>query len=173
MKRYLFRISCAKEDTAKIKKMVKNTPFFIMLFCLNYSIFIGNSQNQAKSPVDVSNFADSMSIDKQGTIGYTSRQQGGYMKFVSVKDFKLSPTSVWKKLSTEREMVVTTNGKPIALLTPVSDEMLEDMITAVRRAKALIAMKRMQDISTTLGNNKMTLENINAVIKEVRGKNKK
>jgi len=95
------------------------------------------------------------------------------MKFVSVKDFKLSPTSVWKKLSTEREMVVTTNGKPIALLTPVSDEMLEDMITAVRRAKALIAMKRMQDISTTLGNNKMTLENINAVIKEVRGKNKK
>jgi antitoxin (DNA-binding transcriptional repressor) of toxin-antitoxin stability system len=95
------------------------------------------------------------------------------MKFVSVKDFKLSPTSVWKKLSTEREMIVTTNGKPIALLTPVSDEMLEDMVTAVRRAKALIAMKRMQNISTSLGNNKMTLEKINAVIKEVRGKNKK
>ena len=112
-------------------------------------------------------------IDKRATIGYAIRQQGGYMKFVSVKDFKLSPASIWKKLPTEREMIVTNNGKPIAFLTPVSDYILEDMVTAVRRAKALLAMRRMQEISASLGNNKMTLEKINEVIKDVRGKSKK
>jgi len=95
------------------------------------------------------------------------------MKFVTAKDLRTSPTSIWKKLPSEREMVVTNNGKPIALITPVNDEMLEDMVTLVRRAKALSAMKKMQEISVSLGNNKMTLESINAVIKEVRGKNKK
>ena len=95
------------------------------------------------------------------------------MKFVTVKDLRTSPADIWKKLSTEREMIVTNNGKPIAMLTPVSDEMLEDMVTAVRRAKALIAMKKMQEKSTKLGNNKMTLDMINGVIKEIRGKSKK
>jgi len=95
------------------------------------------------------------------------------MKFVSVKDLRTSPAGIWKKLPTEREMIVTNNGKPIALLTPVSDYILEDMVTAVRRSKALLAMKRMQEISSSLGNNKMTLEKINEVIKDVRGKSKK
>jgi antitoxin (DNA-binding transcriptional repressor) of toxin-antitoxin stability system len=95
------------------------------------------------------------------------------MKFVTVKDLRTSPGDIWKKLSSEREMIVTNNGKPLAMLTPVSDEMLEDMVTAVRRAKALIAMKRMQKISVSLGNDKLTLEKINGVIKEVRGKSKK
>jgi len=95
------------------------------------------------------------------------------MKFVSVKDLRTSPADIWKKLPSEREMIITNSGKPIALITPINDEMFDDTVTAVRRAKALNAMKRMQEISVSLGNNKMTLEKINTVIKEVRGKNKK
>ena len=53
------------------------------------------------------------------------------------------------------------------------DETLEDTVSAVRKAKAINAMKKMQEISVSLGNDKMTLEEINAVIKDVRGKNKK
>jgi antitoxin (DNA-binding transcriptional repressor) of toxin-antitoxin stability system len=94
------------------------------------------------------------------------------MKFVSVRDFRTSSASIWKKLSGEREMIVTNNGKPIALLTPLSDETLEDTVSAVRRAKAINAVKRMQEISVDLGNDKMTLEEINAIISDVR-KNKK
>jgi len=95
------------------------------------------------------------------------------MKFVSVKDLRASPADTWKQLSSEREMIITNNGKPIALITPINDEMFEDTVTAVRRIKALNAMKKMQEISATLGNDKMTLEKINAVIKDVRGKSKK
>ena len=91
------------------------------------------------------------------------------MKFVTVRDFRTSPSSIWKKLPYERELVITNNGKPIALLTPLSDETLEDTISAVRKAKALNAMKKMQEISASLGNDKMTLKEINAIIKDARG----
>jgi antitoxin (DNA-binding transcriptional repressor) of toxin-antitoxin stability system len=94
------------------------------------------------------------------------------MKFVSVRDFRTASAGIWKKLPAEREMIVTNNGRPIALLTPLTDETLEDTVSAVRRAKAISAVKKMQEISVGLGNDNMTLEEINTIISDVR-KNKK
>jgi antitoxin (DNA-binding transcriptional repressor) of toxin-antitoxin stability system len=94
------------------------------------------------------------------------------MKFVTVGDFRTSPSTIWKKLPVEREMVITNNGKSIALLTPLSDETLEDTVSAVRRAMAINAVKKMQEISVSLGNDKMTLDEINTIIKSVRSENK-
>ena len=94
------------------------------------------------------------------------------MKFVTARDFKRSSPSMWRKLVSERELIITNNGKPIALLTPLNDETLEDTVSAVRRAKAINAMKRMQEISVSLGNDKMTLDEINSIINDVRKKNK-
>jgi antitoxin (DNA-binding transcriptional repressor) of toxin-antitoxin stability system len=93
------------------------------------------------------------------------------MKFVTVRDFRTSPASIWRKLPSERELIITNNGKPVALLTPLNDETLEDTVSAVRKAKAINAMRKMQEISASLGNDKMTLKEINAIIKEARGKN--
>lgn len=95
------------------------------------------------------------------------------MKFVTVRDFRNSPAAIWKKLPSEREMIITNNGKPIALLAPLNDETLEDTVFAFRKAKAINAMKKMQEISASLGNNKMTLDDINTIIKSSRTKNKK
>ena len=95
------------------------------------------------------------------------------MKFVTVRDFRNSPSSIWKRLPSERELIITNNGKPIALLTPLNDETLEDTVSAVRKAKAINAMKKMQEISVSLNNDKMTLESINTIIKDVRANNKK
>jgi antitoxin (DNA-binding transcriptional repressor) of toxin-antitoxin stability system len=92
------------------------------------------------------------------------------MKFVTVRDFRTSPSNVWSKLTSDRELIITNNGKPIALLTPLSDETLEDTVSAVRRAKAVNAARKMQEISVSLGNDKMTLEEINTKIKDTRKK---
>ena len=94
------------------------------------------------------------------------------MKFITVRDFRNSPSSIWKRLPSERELIITNNGKPIALLTPLSDETLEETVSAVRKAKAINVMKKMQEISIDLANDKMTLEDINTIIKDVRSKNK-
>ena len=94
------------------------------------------------------------------------------MKFVTVRDFRNSPSNIWKNLPSERELIITNNGKPIALLTPLSDETLEDTVSAVRKAKAINAMKKMQEISASLGNDKMTFKEINTIVNDARGKTK-
>ena len=93
------------------------------------------------------------------------------MKFISVRDFRTSPAAIWKKLPIEREMIITNNGKPIALLTPLTDETLEETVSAIRKAKAINAMKKMQEISVAQGNDKLTLKEINSIIKDTRSKN--
>jgi hypothetical protein len=42
----------------------------------------------------------------------------------------------------------------------------------VRRAKAINAVRKIQEISVKLGNDKMSLEEINAIIADVRKKTK-
>ena len=95
------------------------------------------------------------------------------MKFVTVRDFRTSPASIWKKLPLEREMVITNNGKPIALLTPLTDETLEDTISAVRQARAINAVRTIQLESFKNGTCEMTLDEINSEIKKTRKERKK
>jgi antitoxin (DNA-binding transcriptional repressor) of toxin-antitoxin stability system len=91
-----------------------------------------------------------------------------YMKFVTVRDFRMSSANIWKTLSQEQEMVITNNGKPIALLTPLSDRNLEETLSAVRRAKAINAVQLIQRESIKNGTDKITLEEINSEIKMSR-----
>jgi hypothetical protein len=55
------------------------------------------------------------------------------MKFVSTGDFRRSSAKIWEILPEEREMVITDNGKPIALLTPLSDATLENTLGRQRQ----------------------------------------
>jgi antitoxin (DNA-binding transcriptional repressor) of toxin-antitoxin stability system len=65
-------------------------------------------------------------------------------------------------------MIITNNGKPIALLTPLNDATLENTVAAVRRAKALDAVNVMQRHSVKLGNDKMPLKMLNRLIRAAR-----
>jgi len=95
------------------------------------------------------------------------------MKFVTVRDFRTSSANIWKTLPKEREMVITNSGKPIALLTPLSDRNLEETLSSIRRAKAISAVKMIQQESLKNGTNEITLEEINQEIKMSRQKRKK
>jgi antitoxin (DNA-binding transcriptional repressor) of toxin-antitoxin stability system len=95
------------------------------------------------------------------------------MKFVTVRDFRTSSANIWKTLSQEQEMIITNNGKPIALLTPLSDRNLEETLSAIRRAKAINAVKLIQQESIKNGTEKMTLNEINYEITMSRKERKK
>jgi len=90
------------------------------------------------------------------------------MKFVSVRELRLKPGEIWKRLQTERDLIITSNGKPIALLTGLSEETLEKTLTALRRTRALLAMEEMQRISVELGLDKLSDEEIEAEVKAAR-----
>jgi antitoxin (DNA-binding transcriptional repressor) of toxin-antitoxin stability system len=95
------------------------------------------------------------------------------MKFITVRDFRTSSAAIWKTLPQEQEMIVTNNGKPVALLTPLSDRTLEDTLSAVRRARAINAVKLIQQQSVKKGTDKMTPEEINNEISLSRKERRK
>lgn len=90
------------------------------------------------------------------------------MKFITVRDIRTSPAAIWKQLPEEQEMIITNNGKPIALLTPLSDETLEETVSAVRRARAVNAVRKMRRIADERGSSSMTGEEIQAEIDAAR-----
>ena len=95
------------------------------------------------------------------------------MQFISVRDFRTSSAKIWRELPKEREMVITNNGKPIALLTPLTDRNLEENLSAIRQAQAIMALKQIQQQSIENGTDKMTLDEINAIIADTRKRRKK
>ena len=52
------------------------------------------------------------------------------MRFITVRDLRTSPAKIWKTLPEEKEMVITNNGRPIALLTPITDGNFEETIVS-------------------------------------------
>ncbi len=46
------------------------------------------------------------------------------MCFVSVRELRGQSAAVWKTLAEEKDLIITANGKPVALLSAMSDETL-------------------------------------------------
>ena len=90
------------------------------------------------------------------------------MKFVTVRDFRSKSAKVWKQLAQEDEMVITSNGKPVALLTSVSDEKLESTLKSIRKARAIAAAASMQLKSMQSGISTLSLSEINSQIHRAR-----
>lgn len=92
------------------------------------------------------------------------------MRFISVRDLRNKSAQVWKQLPQEREMIITSNGRPIAIIAATSDSVLEESLSAFRQARAVEAVASLQRRSVEVGNDKITMDEINAEIKAVRKK---
>jgi prevent-host-death family protein len=90
------------------------------------------------------------------------------MRFVTVRDFRIRPGSVWDSLEKNKEVVITSNGKPIALLTGVSDVNFDETLKALRRAKAELAVSRMRKTSLKKGLSKLAAKDIEEEITAAR-----
>jgi len=90
------------------------------------------------------------------------------MKFITVRDLRGRPAEVWTKLSRDKELVLTSNGKPIAILSAVSEDTLEGSLAALRQTRAIAAVETMQSHSVAVGTDKLSLEEINAEIAATR-----
>jgi len=90
------------------------------------------------------------------------------MKFLSVRDLRSKSSQVWEGLAEEREMVVTSNGRPIAILSAVTEETLEETLDAIRRSRAVAAVSEIQRRSVQRGTDAITSAEIDAEIAAVR-----
>ena len=90
------------------------------------------------------------------------------MKFLTVRDLRSKSAEVWKGLAEEREMVVTSNGRPVAILSAVTEENLEETLAAIRRSRAVAAVSEIQGRSVKRGTDAITPAEIDAEISAVR-----
>lgn len=90
------------------------------------------------------------------------------MRFLSVRDLRSKTNETWKILHDEGEMVVTSNGRPIAILSPVSETNLEESLSAIRQARAVSAVLETQAESARVGTDALSLDEINDEIAAVR-----
>lgn len=92
------------------------------------------------------------------------------MKFLSVRDLRGKSAQIWKELPKEREMVVTSNGRPIAILAAINEANLEESLSAFRQARAVDAVASLQRRSIEQGTDRISMDEINAGIRAVRKK---
>ena len=66
------------------------------------------------------------------------------MNFYSIKDLRVETKSICEHVRQQGEAVITNNGKPALLLLDVADNDFDELLRAVRQAKAMIAFNSMR-----------------------------
>ncbi len=90
------------------------------------------------------------------------------MKFVSVRDFRSKSAEVWRKLRQEGELVITSNGKPIGIVSATDEDHLEQSLRLRRQARAMHAVKALQERSVEQGLDALTPQDVDAEIRATR-----
>jgi len=85
------------------------------------------------------------------------------MTFFTARDLRTETKSIWDSLANGGEVVITNNGRPSALMLSVTKENVEDVVKAIRQARAMMALNSIrQKVAAT--NAYMTEEEIEAEI---------
>ena len=88
------------------------------------------------------------------------------MNFYSVRDLRTDSKSMWADLNSGDEVVLTNNGKPSALIIDIPEGGFDEIVQAVRQAKAMIALNSMRRKAAQEGF--MTDDDIESIIAEAR-----
>ena len=95
------------------------------------------------------------------------------MKFMTVREMRGGGAKLWRELPVEKEMVVTSNGAPVAILSAIAGDDFEQCLMDIRQARATRAVTRLQADSLANGTDRLSAEMIDSVIAEVRQNRRK
>lgn len=90
------------------------------------------------------------------------------MKFVSSRDLRINPGAVWKRLREEKDLVITSNGKPVGVLTFADEDSLEDVLTTLRQGRALLAAARIRQSAIGKRLDRLSDNDIETIIQRTR-----
>jgi hypothetical protein len=95
------------------------------------------------------------------------------MKFVSSRELRISPGTVWKKLDQEKDLVITSNGRPVGVLTLADEDSLEDVLASLRAGRAQRAVLSMRQTAVARGLNRWSGKDIQDIVRKGRQANRK
>ena len=90
------------------------------------------------------------------------------MRFLSVRDLRGKSGEVWRELPLEKEMVITSNGRPVAILSSIDEGSFEQSLSSIRQARAASAVATLQRRSVEEGREGIGLDEVDAEIAAVR-----
>lgn len=88
------------------------------------------------------------------------------MNFYTVRDLRTETKAMFETLDAGNDIIITNNGKPAALMMDIDQDNFEEVIQAVRQAKAMIAFNSMRMNASAQGF--MSEEEIEAEIEAAR-----
>lgn len=88
------------------------------------------------------------------------------MKFYTVDELKTIPENILGSLTAINDAIITEGGKPAAIMLKVTNDNFDEVIQAIRQAKAMTAFNLMRQQAAE--NGYMTDEEINAEIAAAR-----
>jgi len=95
------------------------------------------------------------------------------MDYIAVNELK-RPRQVRERLAVAEEMILTSNGRPMAVIMYVAEEDdPEDVLTAAREARSQIALRRIRERARRTGAAKMSgpaIDKVIAVARRDRGR---
>ncbi len=86
------------------------------------------------------------------------------MRMVTSREIRQNPAVLWK----EDFEVITSNGKPVAVVVKVEDEDIFALEKAIRSAKARIALEKLRRYSMEKEYHRLSEERINEIVREAR-----
>ena len=90
------------------------------------------------------------------------------MQFASIRDFRLNASMVLGRAKNDESVVVTRRGKPVAILVPTTEDMLENVLRAVQGVRLKAAIEKARKEAELAGSNRLTPKEIDGEIRKCR-----
>ena len=109
-----------------------------------------------------------MTVATQSCTLWCTQCGGTPMRFVSVRELRSQSAKVWRDLAEEGELVITTNGKPIAIVSATDGQDIERSLRQLRRVRAIEATEALRAAAARSGRDKMSAKDIQREIDAAR-----
>ena len=90
------------------------------------------------------------------------------MKFITIRELRSNSEQLRRFLAKHERLVLTSNGKPLALLTAVGEENLEDELMILKRVRAMLALERLREQARQNGLDRLSSAEIDEIISRSR-----
>jgi antitoxin (DNA-binding transcriptional repressor) of toxin-antitoxin stability system len=90
------------------------------------------------------------------------------MNLIAIKDLK-QPRRLKERLAAEQELLLTSDGRPVAVLVHVDPaEDPETLIRSIRDSRSRLALGRIREAAMRRGSSSLSLANINREVRAAR-----
>ena len=90
------------------------------------------------------------------------------MTTLTIRDWRTRPRQAQKSLAHDGQVVLTANGRPVALMLAVNAGSLDETLAVMRRARAMQALHEVRQEAKVSGRDRLSMADIDRVIAVTR-----